>query len=323
LQNDCIDDKINKMNLLEIQLPIADQLLKMEQYLQKQLLGTESIPQELSQINSIFKGKKVRATLFFLLNGLNNKNRGKLIEIAAGIELLHLASLVHDDIIDNAQLRRGQKTLNFSVGNSFSLLGGDFFFIKALSIIHHHAPKEILSSFLKATEQMLNGQLLELTHMFDYQITKDIYGLIIERKTSAFFACIAESVCILNKMGQCPEFYNFGIAFGNMFQLVDDLIDVFSPNTGKDFFNDFKQGRVTLPFILLFEKLSNQEITQFKNLSPQLVMTLLKTHKIREKCLQILDIYWQQCLAFLSPFPDSLFKKSLLDLISFVRKRDY
>ena len=271
------------------------------------------------------KGKRIRSTVLFLLAGMNGSPAEELPSIAASVETFHLSSLIHDDVVDNSQLRRGAKTLNSSFGNHISVLWGDYLFINSLFSIHKIRKAEILDIMLESGLLMIEGQLLEIENHFNTKVKIATYIDIIQKKTSSLFAGVCKIAAQLN--GESPErveaFYKFGMDFGTIFQVIDDVLDIFSDNSGKDRFRDLKEGKITLPLILL---LKGQKVDIPEKVTPadqERFLRLMETHGVKRQCLDYIDGYYNDCVAFIQPFPESKFKDSLLNLLSFIRYRDY
>jgi octaprenyl-diphosphate synthase len=326
LQRLSFSDIIAMMDLQEIQNPVKDYLLETDQILQNYL--TRSAVELINRINQgapISKGKKIRSTLLFLLSGLEDTLSPDLPEIAASIEMYHLSSLVHDDIVDNSEYRRGEKTLHAKFGNHLSVLWGDFLFISALNLFEQTGNNHLLKSFLRTAKLMVEGQLLEVENAFNFKMDLNTYYRIIEKKTCALFANIGEIVAISrnNSSQSEQDFYNFGLNFGFMFQIRDDLLDIFSENSGKDRFRDLKEGKITLPVILYLQKEDQDKVDSLSQVEPQELLKRLQMYEIKDLSLQKIDEFHKKCVEFLEVFPDSVYKSALMQLLNFVKYRDY
>ncbi len=312
------------MDLKEIQAPVKDLLEEVDAFLKAELKSNIDLINRVKGSTPILKGKKIRSTLLFLLAGMQHTLPRDLPKIAASIEMLHLSSLIHDDIIDNSELRRGKKTLNFNFGNFISVLWGDFLFIYALNIFSR-TNKHFTDIVLKAALSMIEGQILETENTSNFDIAVETYFDIIEKKTSSLFSGTCEIAASLN--GASPEttkkFYNFGHDFGMMFQISDDMLDIFSENSGKDRFRDLKEGKITLPIILLLEKNERKLVENFSEDKKELLLNLLKKHEIKRLSMRQIKEYHDKCAGFFDGFPASDYKDSLLKLLQFITFRDY
>jgi len=315
------------MNLKDIQKPIAHLLEETNAILLKEIenyQGSIRLIHEVSNRTPISQGKKIRSTLLFLLAGLNDSLTPDLPSIAAPIEMLHLSSLIHDDVVDNSELRRGKKTLNSYFGNTISVLWGDFLFIHSLHNFNKYH-KRFTDIVLNSACTMVEGQLLEVQNTHNYDIAPETYFDIITKKTSSLFAGVAQIAATLN--GSSPqkieEFYHFGLNFGSMFQISDDILDIFSEDSGKDRFRDLKEGKITLPIILLIKENQLQAVKNFSEATQEDLLTLSRQYRIKEISLEQIIAYYDRCRSFLDHFPPSVFRDSLLNLLHFIKSRNY
>ncbi|MBN2399192.1 MAG: polyprenyl synthetase family protein [Candidatus Aminicenantes bacterium] len=313
------------MDYIKVQEPILPLLRSMEKVLSKQIGGGVRLITELQRRTPVGKGKKIRAAFFFLLAGMNHLRNDDLPRLAAAIEMLHLSSLIHDDILDNSSRRRGEKTPNHHFGNNLSVLWGDYLFINSLHMLASEQRNPTMDVLLEVSRQMIEGQILEFENNFNYQIRTGTYFAIIRKKTSAMFAGIAGLVAQLKAGSVHPvvDFYDFGRDFGMIFQISDDLLDIFSDRAGKDRFQDLREGKVTLPYILLLRHGQLPLIQNFKIARAQSLLAGCQKFKIKEQSLKIIDRYYRKCAAFLESFPPSPYRESMKHLLDFVRYREY
>ena len=315
------------MKLKTIQQPINHLLLETDQFLIERVQSNIPIIAQINDTAPITKGKKIRSTLLFLLAGMNGSLSSSpyLSKIAASIEMFHLSSLIHDDIVDNSDLRRGEQTLHNNLGNNLSVMWGDFLFISAFSALNNLDRKFLMDITLNAARLMVEGQIIELANAYNFNITQDTYYDIIVKKTSALFAAVTHIAgAVKNESPELQEqYYKFGINFGNIFQVTDDMLDIFSDNSGKDRFCDLKEGKVTLPIILLLKENKEDIKTLFSEGNREKLLSLFDTYKIKELCWQKVAGYYNECLEFLGRFPDSDYKTSVLNLLEFIKNRDY
>ena len=313
------------MDYSKVQAPILPLLRSTEKVLARQLRSKVHLISELRQHTPVGKGKKIRAAFFFLLAGMNHIGEDGLPQMAAAIEMLHLSSLVHDDIVDNSIWRRGEKTANHHFGNYLSLLWGDFLFITSLHMLPLKDRGAIMNMMLDASMQMIEGQILEFENNFNYRMSSRTYFDIIRKKTSSMFAGIALLATQLKKMPApaAADFYRFGQDFGMIFQISDDLLDIFSDSSGKSRFQDLREGKVTLPYILLLQHGALPLIKNFDRSGPQPLLERCRTLGIKEQSLRTIDRYYRKCSSFLRSFPPSVHRESLRNLLEFIRYREY
>jgi len=313
------------MDYAKVQEPIQPLLRNMEKILAGQIGSKVRLIAELQSRTPVGKGKKLRAAFFFLLAGMNRLQGDGLPRLAAAIEMLHLSSLIHDDIVDNSIRRRGEKTPNHHFGNTLSVLWGDYLFINSLHMLANEWRIPAMDMLLDVSRQMIEGQILEFENTFNHQIPARVYFAIIRKKTSSMFAGIAGLVAQMDTAGgrRAVEFCDFGRDFGMIFQISDDLLDIFSDHAGKDRFQDLKEGKITLPYILLLRHGQLPLMQNFTLARTQALLACCRKFMIKEQSLKIIDRYYRKCSAFLESFPPSPHRDSLACLLDFIRYRDY
>lgn len=313
------------MDYIKVQQPILPSLRATDKILSKRIGGNIRLIAELQRRTPVGKGKKIRAAFFFLLAGMNRLRGDDLPRLAAAIEMLHLSSLVHDDIVDNSSRRRGEKTPNHHFGNYLSVLWGDYLFINSLHMLACEWRQPTMNMLLDVSRKMIEGQIMEFENNFNYRILPRTYFAIIRKKTSSLFAGIAALVGQLseNPLRPVGDFYNFGRDFGMIFQISDDLLDIFSDHAGKDRFQDLKEGKVTLPYILLIRNGALPSIRKFTAEGPQPLLDNCQKLAIKEQSIKIIDRYFRSCTAFLESFPPSPHSDSMRCLLDFIRYREY
>ncbi len=313
------------MDYLKIQEPVLPLLGSMEKILADHIGSKVRLISDLRRYTPIGKGKKIRAAFFFLMAGMNRLEDDDLAQIAAAIEMLHLSSLVHDDIMDHSAWRRGEKTPNHHFGDCLSVLWGDFLFIHSFRMLTAARRQEVIGVMLETSRQMVEGQILEFENSFNYRIRTRTYYDIIRMKTASMFAGIADLVARLQKMerAELAAFHHFGQDFGMIFQISDDLLDVFSDHAGKSRFQDLKEGKITLPYILLLQNGAQPLIKDFKHAGPQPLLKYCRDFEIKKQVLQVIGRYQQKCARFLRAFPPSVYRDALENLLEFIRYREY
>jgi octaprenyl-diphosphate synthase len=227
--------------------------------------------------------------------------------------------------VDNSTWRRGEKTANHHFGNYLSVLWGDFLFITSLHMLSARNRSAIMDMMLEASRQMIEGQILEFENNFNYRIRSRTYYDIIRKKTSSMFAGIARLAALLNETPgrSAADFYRFGQDFGMIFQISDDLLDIFSDRAGKSRFQDLQEGKVTLPYILLLRQDALPLIKNFNRSGPRPLLDRCQALGIKEQSLRIIDRYYRKCASFLKSFPPSAHRRSMESLLEFIRYRDY
>ncbi|MBT9172912.1 MAG: Heptaprenyl diphosphate synthase component 2 [Syntrophomonadaceae bacterium] len=203
-------------------------------------------------------GKRLRPALVVLCGSFRPASRNELVDVATAAELIHNASLVHDDVIDRAQTRRGMPTLSARWGEHQAVLYGDFLFARAFSLLTKHGRLGILENMTKAISLMCEGEITQLARRFDHTLTEADYLTYIHKKTACFL-----SACCLAGAGVCrlpsPQrklLAAFGLQLGYAFQMTDDLLDFCGTpeSVGKPVFHDLTEGCITLPVIRLLQQ---------------------------------------------------------------------
>ena len=203
-------------------------------------------------------GKRMRPVLVMLGAELCGYNGPRCVQVAAAIELLHTATLLHDDVVDLADLRRGQAAARAIWGNRRSVLVGDFFYARASSMIVDDGDLDILRIFSNAISSMSEGELLQLQTSFDPEVTEAQYYRVIDRKSAALLSAAADSGSVLGGVTRAERrrVAEFGRELGLAFQLRDDALDYAATEEvlGKQPLTDVREGKVTLPLLLALKR---------------------------------------------------------------------
>lgn len=201
-------------------------------------------------------GKRIRPVLAILAVRACGRNDRDLYRLAVAFEYLHVATLVHDDVIDNAEKRRGRATVGARFGMAAAILAGDWLHARSMHLVGRHAGPDGLEVFCRSTSGMVDGEFLQLRCVADPKVTEEQYFSVIRRKT----ALLISSTCEIGALfgGSTPAARKalaaYGEKLGTAFQVIDDLLDYQgdSANTGKRVGNDFEEGKMTLPLIRAF-----------------------------------------------------------------------
>lgn len=208
-------------------------------------------------------GKRIRPALLLLAADLCGYSGPRRIQVAAAVELLHTATLLHDDVVDLSDLRRGRPSANAIWGNRRAVLGGDFFYARASSMIVEDGDLDILWIFADTIRRMAEGELLQLERSFDATITEQHYFAVIERKSAVLLSAACEAGSILGGVtrGERRRLREFGHELGLAFQLRDDALDYEAGEDvlGKLPHTDLSEGKVTLPLLLALKRCTPAE----------------------------------------------------------------
>src|SRR5687768_14170779 len=242
---------------------IKDELVLVETEFERQAASNISVIDNLGDYIRASGGKRVRPALLVLSTYAvgGNGSSESAIRLATVMEMLHTATLVHDDIIDNADVRRSRASVNAKFGNQTAVLMGDWLYMSAFETSLKERSLEILEILTRLTRKMTEGELIQLTMIGNTAITRDEYFDILRRKTAYLFSGCCEIGAILGGADRERQhaLRDYGMNLGVAFQLADDLLDFTADERalGKAAGADLLEGKVTLPLILLQEKLPN------------------------------------------------------------------
>ncbi|MDX2083433.1 MAG: polyprenyl synthetase family protein [Rickettsiales bacterium] len=241
-------------------------------------------------------GKRIRPIILILAAKLcGSKTNSAYNNLAAAVELIHSATLLHDDVVDNSLIRRGKKTANALWDNKASILVGDYLFSIAFQLMVKSDDLNILDLLAKASSIMADGEVMQLENSSNLAISQEKYFEIIFGKTAVLFSAAAEVGALLNKRPQLEveTLRNFGKNLGIIFQIVDDILDYSAKEQilGKDLGNDFFEGKVTLPIILIYKKASVADQKLITEIFDKNLITNEKNQQDFEKILNLLEKY--------------------------------
>ncbi len=246
--------------------PVASDLRRFDRLLDRQLSTDSTLIQSVLDYILEKKGKRIRPTFLFLTARCSGMAHSRMIEAALAIELIHTATLLHDDVVDESDKRRGQKTVNANWTNVISILMGDFLFAKSFRLLVRAGSSNLINRVSLTTERVSFGELRQIEECGNYDITEDAYLDIITAKTASLFSTSAASGAILNAVPprEVNRLARFGEGVGISFQIADDLLDLIgdSAKTGKNAGSDLMQGKVTLPLIYALRKSSQRVRTE-------------------------------------------------------------
>jgi len=230
--------------------PVAGQLQIFEAEYKRFLESDSIIIRQITEHLFGASGKRLRPALLYLTAGEQSE---RALYPALAIELIHTATLLHDDVIDESRTRRGIQTVNYKWNNLLSVLMGDYLFARAFGLLVKAQRPEIMGAFASATERVAVGELNQAFYTGNFDISEDAYIEIIADKTASLFACSAEAgaICSGLDFDTCSLLKGYGENIGLAFQITDDLLDLIgeSTKTGKMLGSDIREGWVTLPLI--------------------------------------------------------------------------
>jgi len=316
---------------------VDEKLALVEEKIKSKLTSDVELVQKMTNYHILTGGKRLRALLTLGSAKLCGYTKGgRDINLAACVELIHSATLMHDDVIDIGDLRRGKKTLNSIWGNQSSILIGDYLLSRCFEMMVEDGNLEILKLLSSTSAQIAQGEVLQLQHKGEIDMLEETYLKIISSKTATLFAAATKVGAILsNTEGREKDALDFyGKNIGLTFQIADDTLDynselkLFGKKVGKDFF----EGKVTLPIILLFQKIDGIEKKKIDNFFKQEIrsdadlsytLNLIKKNNIISECYKKADYFINLASNSLSVFEKSKEKIILEKLTSFSSERNF
>ena len=279
-------------------------------------------------------GKRLRPLLTLAASDLCNYSGASHIKLAAAIEFIHTATLLHDDVVDESFQRRGKPTANILWDNQSSVLVGDYLFSKSFQLMVETDSLKVLSILADASSTISEGEILQLSAVRNIKTDESAYFKIIEGKTAALFAAATEVGAVISNVERkkADALANFGKALGISFQITDDLLDYVGSEEvlGKNIGDDFKEGKVTLPLIKAISRSSKEEkrfweevINKGMQKSSDLehALLLMRQHNVFDEIRSEAIKWSKKARNYLDIFPESKTKVILQELTSFVLER--
>ena len=322
---------------LDLKNSVEEKLVLVEEKIKNRLASEVDLVQKISNYHLKTGGKRLRALLTLGSSKLCGYLKGgRDINLAACVELIHSATLMHDDVIDNSDIRRGKKTTNLIWGNQSSILAGDYLLSRCFQMIVEDGNLEVLKLLSSTSAKIAQGEILQLQHKNEIDMLEETYLKIISSKTAVLFSAATKVGAILseksNKEKEALEFY--GKNLGITFQIADDTLDYNSEvnSFGKKVGNDFFEGKITMPLILLFQQSNNSEKKQLEIIFKQdarssndlsVILDLISKYKTISQCYKKAEHFINLASNSLSVFKDTKEKKILENLTTFSLERSF
>lgn len=323
------------LTIKEILDLVKDDLKKVEHELNVETMASVESVSHIAQYLQESGGKRLRPILLLLAARVAGNVNPMAIRMGGVVELIHGATLIHDDVIDTAQTRRGRPSSNMLWGNHVAVLAGDWLYMQAFNIALRERNFHILEMLINLTQMMVEGELLQLERIGKIGVSEADYMQLVDRKTACLFSVCAKLGAHVGGADEATEAqlgdfaWNIGIAF----QLIDDVLDFTARETvlGKPVGSDLREGKVTLPVIYALETASPDERKQIENILadksydrvpfPQ-VLRMLNRHngidRVRERAQDFTD----KARAIIGAFPDSPYQRALVAVTDLVTERD-
>jgi len=322
--------------LKEIVQLVEDDLARVEGLFADQLRSDVPLVGEMGRYILEGGGKRIRPALLLLACRACGYRGDRAILLASVVEFIHTATLVHDDIIDEATVRRGRRSANSRWGNDITVLLGDFLYTKSMSLALSQDNLPILRVLSDVTLRMIEGQLLEIEGNGDLDIGEEDHLDIIRRKTADLFSACLRIGAMLASVGERKEeaLARYGLNLGICFQMVDDLLDFTADEKvlGKPVASDLREGKLTLPVIYLLRRggrkaadLVQAVLTDrgFGRVSREQMLALAHEHGVLEECRAMAERYAEMARQELTAFEPSPYTEALEILPDFILARDH
>ena len=322
-------------DLAQIFEPIRADLDRVEHEFTSHVQSRVALIPEMGKYIQKSGGKRVRPAVLLMAARLSGYTGDKAVLNASVVEFIHTATLVHDDIIDGADVRRGRLAVHSRWGNDITVLLGDYLYIKSMGMALTQDSLDIVRLLCDVTLRMIEGELYQLTKSGDVDITEEEHFEIIRRKTAYLFGGCAQIGGVLGRIGKDREqaLREFGFNLGIAFQVVDDLLDYTADETalGKPVGGDLREGKVTLPIIYLLQRggadadrLIRTVVTDRAVSKEQWrdILRLLRDHGTPDMAYAKALEYATRAKSALDIFPPSREKEALVALADYVLSRD-
>lgn len=237
---------------------IADDMREMDAVIERRLTSEVTLVSQVSQYIVAAGGKRLRPALLLLMCGALGYRGEQRYNLAAVVEFIHTATLLHDDVVDESTLRRGRATANETFGNPASVLVGDFLYSRAFQMMVDAGDMRIMQTLAEATNVIAEGEVLQLMNMHDATLSEEGYLRVIRSKTAKLFEASARLAALLAQSSASVEQHcaDYGQALGTAFQVIDDVLDYDGDvsEMGKNLGDDLREGKATLPLIIAMQR---------------------------------------------------------------------
>lgn len=326
----------------ELSLEVKNEIFILQHRLQRVEEGLDAIMQKEGGIilnggKYVFQsgGKRIRPILLMLTSMFCNYKEEADILFAQIIEMVHTATLVHDDIIDGSAERRGRPAAHITYGNNLTVLLGDYFFSKAMDMAIEYGNQKILKILSQTMLQMIQGEILDLVHNWDVSLNEKTLIEIIEKKTAHLFSICTQIPAILSGMNSKDEnaLKQFGFNLGIAFQLIDDLLDYTSNDQilGKPAGIDLKEGKITLPLLYVLTRAQEHELSnvispiknaEYDKIDHKALISLMHKYNAFDYSKNMAKHYAESALSSLPDINSTAHKSFLINLVNFIIARE-
>ena len=324
------------ISLSNIFQPIASELETVRQALLKHLRDAFGLIKETGFEKTVVEGKQIRPALALLAGLAAAPDKGHILtDVAVASEMTHFASLIHDDVVDDAKMRRGTESVNARWHDKIAVLLGDYIISQALYVLSEYRNSDVIRTIMSAVKEMSEGELHQIIIRTEGVISEREYYNVIHYKTSSLMGAVCKMP--LQVLEESPETVEamgvFGHNFGMAFQVVDDLLDFVADEKkiGKPVFCDIRDGKVTLPTICLLKRLDKDDGDKIRKIQEERhldekdkawLCEALRACAVDEYCIEVARDFALQAKIPLELFPESEYKKSMVDLCDYIVARE-
>ena len=305
---------------------LSEELDSLEVNLVKSISSDISLASEISNYLVSSGGKRIRPVICILIAKTYGYKGKDLIKLATSIELLHTATLIHDDVVDQSLVRRGKQSIQAKWDNAHGVLVGDFVYSKAFQLMASFENSQIIKTLADSTNKISEGEVLQLALKNKEVLSEEDYFEIIDRKTAELFKSAAVTAGILSScdMDQLSSLARFATSLGISFQIQDDILDYFGNEelTGKKLGKDFEEGKFTLPILIALKKMSDDEKSKFLDMFElgkkddfSEILALLSLKETITDIQDTFDYYSNICKEELNKMPDNRYKEALYEIV--------
>lgn len=316
-----------KSSIHELQNLLVDDMKHVDDVIQKHIQSPLTLMEDVCRHLIFAGGKRLRPLLTLACASLFQDSKPRAFSLAAMIEFIHTATLLHDDVVDESKLRRGIPTANDTWGNKISILVGDFLFTQAFALMVADGDQKILKLMCETTQKLAEGEIRQLQNCVDLSATLEDSLQVSAHKTAALFgaSCLVGGYAVNQDL---PALYEFGLALGMIFQLVDDLEDYTLGTRGKTQGEDFYSGKITLPVLVAYHHGNSEEKAfwtrtiqnqKFNDQDLTLAVGLIQKHL--PTILELIKIHETSALLALESFPTHPYKDLLKGIVQELMER--
>ncbi len=315
---------------------VQDDLQRVEREIGLESVSSVDAVTTISRYLQSSGGKRLRPTLLLLASKLSGNGGDGAVRLAAVVEMIHAATLVHDDVIDVAETRRGRPSTNVLFGNHTCVLAGDWLYMQAFQVALRERNFQILDLLIALTQTMVEGELLQLERIGSIAVTEADYMDLVDRKTASLFSACARLGAIVGCAGDRAEarLADYAWNLGMAFQLVDDVLDFTATEhvLGKPVGSDLREGKVTLALIYALEEASVDERRlveailrdgSYDGVPFEQILAFVERRRGLERAMARAEAFTEKAREIVGEFPDSPYQRALFGLTELVTDRDH